>query len=362
MVSKLLFAQTDIFRVSESQKAALKEQLRKAPEAWFTSDTTGLIDEEVNKFSLRVPVLEKGAIEVSHSEADVDVSRDPRRFIRDRTRPFYIKGARMTFHVPFKGDPSLFDVQPTTFTLNPPRATIKSSELLFVFELLEEEMATIQTSMENELQKVETYLASLRPSAEILNKELLQIAATEIAKRRRSAEARKEAVTALPYAVRAAAPAGVAREAARNSIPSTVQAQESSGWDVFISHAWEDKDTIAAPLASAFKDKGLRVWYDSAVLTVGDSLTRKIDEGLAKSRFGVVVLSKSFFAKHWPQQELIGLSMRESSGQKVVLPVWHDITVEDIRTYSLRLADKVGVSTHLGLDEVVQQLLAAITL
>jgi hypothetical protein len=72
-------------------------------------------------------------------------------------------------------------------------------------------------------------------------------------------------------------------------------------WDMFISHASEDKESFVRPLASALKNTGLLVWFDETALTVGDSLRGKIDEGLAQSRYGIVVLSPNFFAKRWPQ-------------------------------------------------------------
>jgi TIR domain len=70
-------------------------------------------------------------------------------------------------------------------------------------------------------------------------------------------------------------------------------------WDVFISHASEDKDFVR-PLAEVLQKSGLSVWYDEFALKVGDSLRRKIDEGLAKSRYGIVILSHAFFTKNWP--------------------------------------------------------------
>ena len=82
-------------------------------------------------------------------------------------------------------------------------------------------------------------------------------------------------------------------------------------WDVFISHAWEDKETVARPLAHALSQAGLSVWYDELTLTLGDGLRRSIDRGLAESRYGVVILSPQFFAKSWPQRELDGLTTRE---------------------------------------------------
>jgi formylglycine-generating enzyme required for sulfatase activity len=136
--------------------------------------------------------------------------------------------------------------------------------------------------------------------------------------------------------------------------------RENMDWDVFISHAWEDKEDIARPLAEALRRKGLRVWYDEFTLTLGDSLRRSIDRGLAQSRYGVVILSPNFFAKEWPQKELDGLAAREVSGEKVVLPIWHNVTVEQVREYSPTLADRVAVSSDRGLEHVVKELLRVI--
>ena len=90
---------------------------------------------------------------------------------------------------------------------------------------------------------------------------------------------------------------------------------------------------------------GFRIWYDEFELTVGDSLRRSIDKGLVNSRYGIIVLSRAFFEKNWPQYELNGLTAREMEGHKVILPVWHNITKEEILSYSPPLADKVAVVT-----------------
>jgi len=131
-------------------------------------------------------------------------------------------------------------------------------------------------------------------------------------------------------------------------------------WDVFISHASEDKDTFARPLANALKKKGISIWFDEFTIKVGDRLLGSIEYGLKKSRYGIVILSPSFFAKHWPQVELDGLAQKEINGQKVILPVWHDVTVKDIRKHSTILAGRVGVSSDAGLDHVVYELLRVI--
>lgn len=131
-------------------------------------------------------------------------------------------------------------------------------------------------------------------------------------------------------------------------------------WDVFICHASEDKDAVARPLAEALRDARIKVWYDEFTLTLGDSLRRSIERGIADSRFGVVILSPSFFQKEWPQHELDGLVSREIDGEKVILPVWHKISREEIMRYSPTLADKVAMSTNAGRGLVVKEILKVV--
>lgn len=116
-------------------------------------------------------------------------------------------------------------------------------------------------------------------------------------------------------------------------------------FDVFISHASEDKDEVVRPLAEALRQGGLEVWYDEFELKIGNSLRRKIDSGLARSRFGVVVLSQNFFRKGWTNYELDGLVTRAVSGEQVLLPIWHNITKKELIAFSPSLADKLARST-----------------
>lgn len=132
----------------------------------------------------------------------------------------------------------------------------------------------------------------------------------------------------------------------------TVASSPHDRHDVFISYASEDRETVARPLALALADLGLSVWYDEFQLELGDSLRASIDSGLAQSRFGVVVLSDSFFQKHYPQRELNGLAQREVEGDKVILPIWKDVQASDVRRFSPPLADRLAANWSDGLDRV----------
>jgi hypothetical protein len=127
---------------------------------------------------------------------------------------------------------------------------------------------------------------------------------------------------------------------------------------MFVSHANEDKETVAKPLADALREYGYVIWIDYAFLKPGDSLRQAIDLALSTCRFGAVILSPSIFKKAWPQRELDGLVALEARDRrKRILPVLHGLTVAEVSRFSPTLADRLAVSTDLGMDVVVSQIL-----
>jgi DNA-binding transcriptional regulator YhcF (GntR family) len=137
----------------------------------------------------------------------------------------------------------------------------------------------------------------------------------------------------------------------------SVSNKEAFEYDAFISHATGDKESFVRGLVQKLVGEGIHVWYDEFTLCIGDSLRQSIDRGLAKSRYGIVVLSPSFFKKNWPQKELDGLEARERHGDKVILPVWLNVDKEDVASYSPMLAGIKAAKAVDGIDTVVAQLL-----
>jgi len=142
----------------------------------------------------------------------------------------------------------------------------------------------------------------------------------------------------------------------RDNVPPPTES-DSETHDVFISHASEDKDEFVRPLANALIALGLNVWYDEMTLRIGDSLRQKIDKGLANSRVGLVVLSPSFIKKGWTNYELDGMVTKTVSGEQILLPIWHNITKQEVVDFSPSLADKVARSTATHtIDEIAQEI------
>lgn len=135
--------------------------------------------------------------------------------------------------------------------------------------------------------------------------------------------------------------------------PTRAQAQ----YDLFISHASEDKEEFVRPLAETLENIGVKVWYDEFTLKVGDSLRQSIDQGLVNSRFGTVILSSAFCSKNWTQYELDSMVAREMHGHKMILPIWHKITKDEVIKFSPSLADKVALNTSIqSIEEIAGQL------
>lgn len=130
---------------------------------------------------------------------------------------------------------------------------------------------------------------------------------------------------------------------------------------MFISHASEDKEQVARPLEKELRRLGLTVWYDESVLRVGDSLYQQISHGLATSRYGIVILSRHFFAKNWPKQELSALSARMIDGTTRIFPIWHRLSRSEVLCHDPILADKYAYRTDkMDVADIARRIVEAI--
>lgn len=134
-------------------------------------------------------------------------------------------------------------------------------------------------------------------------------------------------------------------------------------YDVFVSHAWEDKESFVDDFVEALKSLGIKVWYDTSQIKWGDSMRERIDGGLKKSRFGVAVLSPDYIAenKYWTKAELDGLFQLESVNGKTLLPIWHNLTKQQVMNYSPIIANKKAMTTAtMTAKEIAYELLKLI--
>lgn len=130
---------------------------------------------------------------------------------------------------------------------------------------------------------------------------------------------------------------------------------EAEEYDVFISHASEDKESFVDEFVEELNKLDIKVWYDKTNMRWGNSLRAHIDSGLAKSTYGIVVISKDYIAPHkyWTKAELDGLFDKESIYGERILPIWHNITKKEVSEYSPLLASKLAMSTALYTPEEI---------
>ncbi len=360
MPSQLLFFNADIFSLLIQQQEQLKEEVNCLDShALQKISEQELVHNLATRYKLEMPVLEEDKAYTDYREVDIDVSGDPMRMIFDRGRPFYLKGTEITFFLPFKGDGNLFYIRPQTFSTNPPRGEVEGQEIKLTYRRTDNNAEAVKSEYQQTLGSIKQHLGWLEASVSDFNSKIGSQVQTLINERKQklvAAAGMMEAI-GLPVKRRPELEDQQVRLSTKAMSKGTASPKK---WDVFISHATEDKSAIARPLADALQKRGVAVWYDEFSLNLGDSLRGSIDYGLANSRYGIVILSKHFFGKNWPVQELNGLSTREANGNKVILPIWHGIGFEEVRTFSPILADRLAAKSDIGIEALIEEIIGVL--
>lgn len=343
--------QATIHDVVEHQRVeAMKALDAVPPEDLLNRQFEDLCTTLEQQFRLDIPILDRGrTVELPKQEVDIDVSHDFSRAIRDRSRPFYLKGTAFRIAVPFSGEAVLLKYGTSPFN-SPVPGEVEGDRIVLTHQALELNAEVIRRDFDNRMSRIEDTLRMAGEVAEGWNRQLPELVRTRLEQRR--GKLLRDQEVSLGYPQAPSTP-----QSARTAVPPPVAAAPQR-YDLFLSHASEDKNDIARPLYEALRTRGVTVWFDEAVLELGDSLRRKIDEGLRICRFGLVILSPNFFAKQWPQRELDGLVARETaSGEKAILPVWHRLERDAVLQYSGTLADRVAAKSSDGLPAIVAKIL-----
>ena len=323
---------------------------------------------------LRIVPLElfRDRATMAREEIQLDVSGDPRRDIFPSGRKILIPGIKVVVSIPFRGDKELWYLQPSSFQLSGPRGTVHvapgSEEGMLAIALkqpADEPLEQIKTTLDSRIKDIEFFLNSQRTDLTGYDAQIRRNIVSAVADRRTrlTKHDNLSSLLGIPEhnSIHVFAPPSPASTTTQvPTAPVSIATPQTTLWDVFVSHASEDKDGFARPLADALRAEGLSVWFDESVLRVGDSLRRSIDRGLSQCTFGIVIVSKAFLSKEWPQRELDGLVAREEEGKKVVLPIWHDISAADVRRRSPTLADRLAIPSSKGVAAVVKEILEVV--
>jgi hypothetical protein len=144
--------------------------------------------------SFEVPVLREDQLVLSNREVQVDVSRDPVRYIRDRSRAFYIPGVELTFHLPFQSDLQFFRCQPSTHNLNHPVGDVREHELQIRYTFLDDKLATARPEFDRNLANIKQNLGWLNVDIERFNQGIGQDVNTLLTQRGQQLEQRASAI------------------------------------------------------------------------------------------------------------------------------------------------------------------------
>jgi len=156
---KILFHGKDLRRVLEFQEQTMFQEIEDIEgNRLLNTSVVDLCEYFEKEYAVESIQLNTEQITVDHAEAQIDVSRDPLRDVRDRTRPAYIKGTSISYFVPFEGNPELFKCRPSSFTLNPPQASIDGNEVVLTYPRLDHDKAAIEADFRSDLSAIEKYL------------------------------------------------------------------------------------------------------------------------------------------------------------------------------------------------------------
>lgn len=195
-----LFTQTDWYSVEEHQKRSILSEIDGINgDRLLNTAIEDLCDYFEQKYRIDIPVLHEDRIVADQHETQIDVSRDPLRWIDDRNRPFYVPGTLIEITVPFSGDAEAFKIRPTTYTTSLPRGDVRNDSLVLSVSGTNLEPQQVRSQIDRTLGEVRQYLGWLRTSADSFNQQIRQIARERIEWRRTKLLADRNLVAGLGF-------------------------------------------------------------------------------------------------------------------------------------------------------------------
>jgi hypothetical protein len=321
--SDLLFTKYDLRGTLEQHAQRAGNTIASLSASQVAGDAGDAIIVELEK-EYRVAPLQvfDNSTAIENDETKIDVSHDPRRAVFDRNRPCYIPGQRVRYLVPFQGDPKMWECRPSSFNLNPPRGKIEGSEIVFEFEVPNDEVSRTRQYFDAELANVKQWIQYAAADVENHNQRLGQLLRDALARRREQLGQTAQQIESLGLPVRK-------RTSMAQTAPTTGPARAmrqtsrapAQDYDVALSFAGEDRDYVEQ-VAALLQASGIKVFYDKfeTVQLWGKNLADHLGEIYGKrSRFVVMFVSKYYPHKGWPTHERQSAQARAIRENKIVL-------------------------------------------
>jgi len=217
-----LFNEGYLSAAFEGRRRELEQAAQQIPSAHaLAASVEELAGELIDRYRIEPLDLDWDQMSVSVEDTRVDISGDPRRLVFDRGGPFLVPGTTITYHVPFRGESDLFKFQPSTFTLNPPRAQVAGHELRIAETRPADATEGLREELDRTASSIKSYVTTVRSDVERFNKELEQSARGAAERRRAKVLADRELVASfgLPVKRREDAAPTYATPAVRRAVP-----------------------------------------------------------------------------------------------------------------------------------------------
>ena len=180
-----LFRNADLSDVLAGQVQKMADEIGSLSEARVLNTSLEVLcDYFVEKYRVEPLVIDESGIQSDYGDTQIDVSRRVEYAVFGQGGPTHVTGTRITFFVPFSGDPELFKYRPSTFSLSHLQGVVRGNELVFVYDRTTQEAPNIRSEFDRELQSVQQYLSRISDQVEQFNSTIRPKASQNIGARR----------------------------------------------------------------------------------------------------------------------------------------------------------------------------------
>lgn len=180
-----LFRNADLSDVLAGQEQKMADEIGSlSEESVLNTSPEKICNYFVEKYRVEPLVIDESGIQVDYGDTQIDVSRRVEYAGFGRSEPIHVTGTRITFFVPFSGDPELFKYRPSTFILISLRGVVRANELVFVYDRTTQEALNIKSEFDRELQSVQQHLSWISDQVEQFNSTIRPKVSQQIGARR----------------------------------------------------------------------------------------------------------------------------------------------------------------------------------
>lgn len=179
-----LFSKQTLGDFLEQKISSLKHEIKLKSKDEILSQDTEIVKQLSDRYKLEPPVIRQDDIYTTKQEIEVDISQDPNRLILDRTQPHYVRALEVSFHIPFDGDPDLFQWFTSPFTTVLPRGEVINHEVVVKVKNTDNDVNVIKKEFERNFNDINLWLGWACNQANGFNDSLLETINNKVQERK----------------------------------------------------------------------------------------------------------------------------------------------------------------------------------